>query len=82
MVLDPHLHSLRALVIGTTELQKGGSDVGGGGAGKGAVHGSKHAPRLAAAESQADFFIFLFYFDGEHPALMKSQPGKWLMARI
>lgn len=49
---------------------------------KGAVHGSKHAPRLAAAESQADFFIFLFYFDGEHPALMRRQPGKWLMARI
>lgn len=61
LVLDPRWHSLRALVIGTPELQKGGSDAdgGAGGTGKGAVHGSKHAPRLASAEPQADFFIFL-----------------------
>lgn len=35
LLLDPHWHSLRALVIGTAELQKGGSDAGGGGAEEG-----------------------------------------------
>lgn len=30
LVLDPRWHSLRALVIGTPELQKGGSDADGG----------------------------------------------------